>query len=833
MKEYLLNGVWDMRDEPLACGPDQAGRLTAETGGWIEQPVPGDIHQGLIAAGRIKEPLVGMNSFDCVWTEDRSWWLRKSFKTGRGWKSADVVELEMQGLDANAAVFLNGAALGVHINAFRPFVASVREHLREDGENVLLVRLTTGVEPFTAADLEPLKVSPGTEEGRRKERGERLRVMVRKPQYTWGWDWSPRLATTAIAGDVKIRVMQTAVIRSVHLTPAREAGDVRLDVAVTAEFFHYWKTGQGTLSVSLTDEAGKTCTARRDVLLRSGLNFLKLAIPLSSPRWWWPNGMGGQHLYTVRAELRTGRTSTALPPFSYGLRTVELDTDDTFTVRVNGVPVFCKGGNWIPPDALYARVTDAKYEALVREAAAANFNMLRVWGGGLYEREAFYSACDRHGILVWQDFMFACAPYPDHLEWFRREVELEAEYQTARLRNHACLAVWSGSNENNWGFHDWWRDQTQSGAILYNYILPRAVALHSPEIPYWNGSPYGGTDSPNSSEVGDRHHWGDCMMNAEMEKRITPEEYDRCTSLFVSEYGYIGACPRASIETYLDGAPYDVGSAVWQHHTNTFEKNTVAAGIRKHYTDPETLDLDDYILYSGLVQGLMYSYSLEAFRFRPDCHGGLFWMYNDCWGEVGWTIIDYYLRRKPSWWFVRRALAPRRLILREIGGLVHVMLANDTGARTSGTVEYGYMSFDGRIRRLTRTKFAAEPASRTLVARFRRGSEDVETGVWVARVKSAPDILPATLRLRDFRTLSAASPRLSVSVEPEGKAAWLVAVRTDRFAHAVHLDLPAGAVPEDNYFDLLPGESRKVRVASRTKLSAANVGVRCVTTPRS
>ncbi len=746
MQTTLLNGIWELVDEPLSTRADEAARVAARTEGWIPQPVPGDIHQGLAAAGRIKEPLLGRNSFDCAWTEERSWWFRKRFATDPGWLDSDVVELELDGLDANAAVFLNGRHLGDHRNAFYPFVAQVKELLVAGADNVLLVRLTAGVEDVTGERFEPLGVPVNTEAGNgRPERGDPRRVFVRKPQYSFGWDWSPRAATTAIAGDVKLRAFNTACIRDVRIVPERVPNAditeaVNLKIAVTVDFLHYFKTGQGALKVSVAEADPESprhvqvLKAERTALLRSGLNVIDLIFPLNKPRLWWPNGLGEQHRYTVKVELVADRERAVHPPIRYGVRFVDLATDGLFAFIVNDKTVFCKGADWIPADAIYARASAQRYDRLVHEAKLANFNMLRVWGGGLYEPESFYEACDRYGILLWHDFMFACAPYPDHEPWFVEEVRKEAEYQTRRLRNRACMALWCGSNENNWGFDEWWHGATQSGAYLYNYLLPATVRANCPDIPYWNGSPYGG-ETPNASEVGDRHHWFDCMMNPDMNKRITPEEYDHCASKFISEYGYIGAPVKQTVVEYLDGAPFDRQGEVWQHHTNTFEKNTVDAGIRKHYADPETLTLDEYFLYSGLAQGMMYGYSLESFRSRPDCHGGLFWMYADCWGEVGWTIIDYALRRKPAWYFVRRALAPVRLILRERGGRVAVTMANDTLETIKGVLEFGALALDGASRNLEEQAFTCLPLTRTTVATFRKGKGDPATQVWMARVK--------------------------------------------------------------------------------------------------
>lgn len=850
VQEQSLNGTWELRDEILSYDLANARDLSQVDEGWISTPVPGDIHQGLIAAGKIKEPLLGLNSFDCRWTEERSWWFRKTFTLEASFLDADRVELELNGLDSNAEIFLNGYHIGSHRNAFRPFISdrrsAVKSRLRAS-ENVLLVRLTAGVEDVSEMDLDaPDGVRVRTEDRRgRPERGERRRTLVRKPQYSFGWDWSPRVATTAIAGDVVLRGITGAggpgaCIRNVALRPLRHGQQALVQATLLLDQMHDYKTNNGTVSLTLIDVKGQEFRAEREVLLRSGHTYVELSLLVDDPQWWWPNGLGAQHLYRVEATLQVGGDEAAYPAFEWGMRTLELDTDDRFAIVVNGEKVYCKGANWIPADAIYARVSDERYETLIREAAEANFTMLRVWGGGLYERDAFYQACDRYGIMIWHDFMFACAPYPDHLEWFRNEVVAEADYQTRRLQRHACVVLWCGSNENNWGFRDWWDEQTQGGAWCYNYALPDAVQKNCPEIPYWNGSPYGG-EEPNSSDVGDRHHWGDCMMNPDMRKRITPEEYDLCTSLFVSEFGYIGPPPRESILTYMDGAPLDRGSRTWQHHNNTFEQDTVEAGIRKHYADPESLSLDEYLLYSGLCQGLMYSYALDSMRYRENCHGGLFWMYDDTWGEVGWTIVDYYLRRKMAWYFVRRAFAPLRLIVRGVPlgvddpSALRVVLANDTQEAQALELEYGYLSLDGKTADLQRTPCAttvrAEPLSRTELCVFQRGDHEATHGLWIARALGRDDIPPAIYRAVDYRQLATVDPGLVASISNASEQRCTLQVSAQGYAHAVQIALPKGALASDNYFDLLPGERREIQVTSPAPLDPAAIHVTCVNQP--
>ncbi len=821
-KEVSLNGTWQLRDEALSCGPAEAARVAGLTDGWISSPVPGDIRQGLIAAGRMTEPLIGLNSFDGHWIESRSWWFRKIFKATRAMLTAEVVELELNGLDASASVFLNGAHLGDHPSAFRPFVARVGRHLVE-GDNVLLVRLTNGLENIRDEQADALGGQIATEADRgRPERGDRRRVFVRKPQYSWGWDWCPRTATVAIGGDVKLRALNKAALRDVQVTPVRRGKHVDLNVTVTAEWLSFHTSGRGKIQLCVYDPGGKVAARTAgNLLLQSGDNYVDLSVRIRNARLWWPVGMGSQDRYTIAVALEAGGRKMGSRTFRYGIRFVELDVNATFAIRINSVRIFCKGGNWIPADALYARVTDAKVDRLVAEAKRANFNTLRIWGGGLYERDAFYEACDREGILVWQDFMLSCAPYPDHLESFRDEVAKEADYQTKRLRNHACIALWCGSNECLYCMSAFTQNRTDRGARLLGQILPEAVRRNCPTAPYWYESPYGG-QVPDSWEVGDCHYWR-LMMNPDMAKRIQPELYDECGALFVSEFGYPGPCCKETTLAYLDGAPFARTDTVWQHHNNTFERDTVDAGIAKHYADPAELTPDDYLLYGGLTQGVMLGYALEALRAQPTCHGAIFWMYNDCWGEVGWSIIDYYLRRKLSWYFVRRALAPQRLILRAKAGKVRVTLANDSNTTATGTLEYGYVSLDGKVSHLKRRRFSAPSAARTIVASFAQGRHDPTAGLWYARVPSRGDILPAMLRAADFRRLRTVTPKFTVHAAQAGRAQYRVTIQSDAYAHAVELRLPKRAIPEDNYFDLLPGQRRTILVSSLRRLTDKNV----------
>lgn len=822
MLKINLNKEWKLTYENLSWGPEMAPAVLDKKTEWIVCDVPCDVHMPLIEKGIIKEPLEALNCYDCQWMEDKSWWFRKVFTAGEALFEYDTVGLTAESLDAEADIFLNGFHLGHHKSAFYPFEAEVKKHLKP-GENTLLIRASSGLEHVSEQDIAAVKNCVSTEtDGNRGDRGDKRRAFVRKPQYAYGWDWGPRVATCGIMKDVYIKAYRKIAVNGVHVvTRTADAKQAGLTVKVQVENLHVFKSFEGTVHAEFLLDGRSAGSADAGVHLRSGFNYVELPVAVEEPALWWPNGMGPQSLYAVRVWVEAQGEVTSYPEFKYGIRTLCLNMDSInsgerlFALEINGVKTFCKGGNWIPADSIYGRVTDEKYDTLIREARDCHFTMLRIWGGGFYEKDIFYEKCDEYGILVWHDFMFACAMYPDNLEWFRTEAERELDYQTRRLRNHSCIALWCGNNENHWGFSEWWiggkKAELYGGAICYNKIAPAVVERNCPNIPYWNSSPYGG-DEPNSNEIGDRHHWNDCTMNSDMSKRITPEEYDKITSKFITEYGYIGPCAKSTIVKYHGGHPVDRDESIWKYHNNTFEKDTVLAGITKHYTDADNLDMESYLLYAGLCQGLMYQYSLEAIRCGRNCWGSLFWMYDDCWGEVGWTIIDYYLKRKPSYYYVKRAFAPVKLILREAEGTVRVVGINETGKPVRFGMEYGYVSFDGNTREVSAIDIELPPFFRDVVFEFRKGSHDFTGGLCHVKPLDTPDVRPAVLRTGDFRTLKTekAVIRLDNVKKESGNVSFEVS--TDVFAHAVHFGLEEGIRFSDEYFDLLPGEGRRVTI---------------------
>jgi len=814
MNILSLDGAWKVKEAPLACkGIAGLAKVLGSRAGWMRAKVPGEIHLDLLRAGRLEEPLVSLNAKKSRWPEHRSWWFGRTFEASEAVPAHERQQLVFDGMDLYAQVFLNGEFLGETRNAFVPHVFDVRRILKR--KNRLVVRLTAG-EELVDKSLRP-------KGSKRKSRQSFPGIShLRKPQFTYGWDWVDALPNIGIWRGVRIEAHSGITLHDVTCSTriCREA--VSLDVSVVVENLHPWSERRGELKLSITPPEGKTIRRTVNLRARVGRSAASFRVEIPDPKLWWPNGMGDQPLYRVAVHALHDGEVCDCREMDIGLRTIELDRSENagagsrFCIKVNGQDVFCKGGNWIPADAIIARVNKAKYDALVAEAKNANLNMFRVWGGGVYESPDFYGACDRAGILVWQDFMFACAQYPDHEPEFRNAVRAEAESVVRSLRHHPSIALWCGNNENVWGFADWWnagkdvrdKDLRVGGTVLYNQILPDVCRALDPDRPYWPSSPCGG-ESPNSERDGDCHWWPQGTMNPDMNRRIDPEVYDECVSPFVSEYGVIGYCRLESVREYLKPEEVNTDSRAWKEHTNTFEKNTIPAAIERHYADVAGLGLEARILYGQMFQATMYGLSLEALRFRKhdgryDCQGALIWMYDDCWGETGWTPIDYYLRRKPSYYWIRNACAPVKAIVRRRGSHLAVRVVNDTLKPCEVEVHYGWFRTDGTDSRVSSRPLALTPNSMVEVARERvRGCSpwaplECVYAAWL--MGEGFETVPSIWKPAAHRQLRIFRPNLRVAVKGRG-----IELLSDVYCHGVHYPDGGRQMFSDNYFDLLPG----------------------------
>lgn len=870
MESINLNGRWHLRKAPLETKGEQGLRLvmdrpgqsdrsgppdlsqasdkseasdksdlsdTSETSDqpvqpvhWIRAAVPGEVHLDLIRAGLMPEPLHDRNTHKCRWPEDHSWWYRRAFRVPSSLLTADRVDLVCDGIDYYGQIFINAKLTGETTNALVPARLEAKPFL-VPGLNEIAVRVTAGTELAPPAAEAPAQwTRPHMNDLNHP------RAFLRKPQFTYGWDWVEALPNIGIWRGMRLEFFRQARIADVMLNYVPGTNPA-VDAEVIAENLHNFIDHPAEITVDLTAPSGARHTASARIDLQPGQSPVRLHIPISRPELWWPAGMGPQNLYEVHVRI-ADRSGTELDSrtLSYGLRTITLDrsllsslntsakpnsprippdstpqgTERRFCLQVNGRDVFCRGGNWIPADAILARVTETKTRTLLAEARNANFNMLRVWGGGVFESNFFYEECDRQGILVWQDFLFACLLYPDDNPAYCQEIRHEAELAVRRLRHHACLALWCGNNENLWGFSEWWPGQPNRGSRIYGQILPEVCRTLDPARIYWPSSPAGGP-WPNGEDAGDTHWWPLASMSGDMARRVNPYVYDECRAKFVSEFGVLGPPALQSYRDCITAKDLTPESPAILEHDNTFDKGTVLAGIRHHYRDTEGMSLSEYVLYGGMFQSVMYEYSLERMRFREgECQGALVWMWDDCWVETGWTPLDYYLRRKPSFYAIKRAFKPVKLIAHRTGESITLRAFNSGTDHVSGHVEYGWFHVSGNETRTRRVSIKLSPFCRKEVARIPLPGS-LNTTEWVfGAILEGSHSDTALLRLHVWREMAGPKPNLRLKFEPGA-----LTVESNVYAHGVHLSDSGKAVLSDNYFDLLPGRPKRIAVEGK------------------
>ena len=844
MKTLSLLKDWTLREEPLSCGVQMAQLIARKEGDWMQVPtLPCDVHMALVDNGRMEDPLIGTNTFDCRWVENRSWWFRKTFALEEAQLNNFGAELFIEILDIHADVFLNGCHLGHHDSAFYPFRKDVSPWLKA-GENELLVRLSTGIEHVDDRELEPIRDFVACEWRRRREgRGDYRRACLRKPQYAFGWDQSPHLATCAIAGDVRLEFLDEVVVRDIRfetLELTEEGARILAEAEVESREWVFARECSVTFSVEREGRIVHTCT--RNYLSQTGTNFLDFSFTLPEPELWWPNGYGEQPLYTVRVKASNQNGAKDEKSITTGIRTVELDQtplsadERQYAFVINGKRIYCKGMDVIHTDVIYARATDELYERLLAAAKNADFTMIRLWDGAFcYERDLVYDLCNRYGLLVYQNFTFACSLYPDHLPWFRKAVEEEAAYQIRRLRNHPCIVMWSGCGESLGmvasflGQHYWEREHRAihpGGTTIFGEILPRIHHQLVATVPYQCCSPFGGFDFQQSPLRGECHRYPFLNINPDYQQtRISYEVIDTIEAKFLSEGGIMGP-PSKEVLLHCCGGEENTAwdSPVFEHHRNTFERWAVRDGIYRHYTGQKELSLDEYCLYGGLFQGSLLAYEADRLRSLEHCNGCVLWCFTDGFGEVGFSLMDRFGNPKPAYYYLHRAYAPDRLILRREEDRVKVFCSNDSAEPKTYRLACGYVSFAGEYGPAEEVTVEVPAFTKLFqAAEYSLEGLDLIHGAFYAHGgKDGP--LPVTLRVVDFRQLELACPaKLTVTdVVQEGEKLSFT-VSTDVFAHAVHFGLPADRLFSDQYFDLLPGESRRVTLYNSTGLTAEDI----------
>lgn len=669
----------------LEATPFTEGWILRYEGEPLPAVVPGCVHTDLLAAGVIPDPFLGRNETEVAWVGRREWTYEAELpgSAGAGAGGHDQLDLVFDGLDTAAEIRLDGRLLGSVRNMHRSYRFDITGM-----SGRLSVRFASA---YTEA------------EAVRERLGDRPNAyaepfqFIRKMACSFGWDWGPTLVTAGMWRPVRLERWSTARIARVRPLVTVDGTTGRVELLVDVE--------RATVEAGLRLEArvgGVSAVAE----VEGASGSVRLDVP--GVELWWPRGYGEQPLYEVELTLYSGGDALDVWRRRVGFRTVELDRSADehgtgFTLVVNGERLFARGVNWIPDDVFPSRITRERYRERLRQAAEAGVDLVRIWGGGIYESEDFYDVCDASGLLVWQDFPFACAAYPEE-QPLRGEVEAEARENVVRLMPHPSLVLWNGNNENLWGFRDWgWEERLAGeswGEGYYLGLLPRVVAELDPTRPYTAGSPWSGSweRHPNDPAHGTHHSWG--VWNRE-----DYAEYRANVPRFVAEFGWQAPPAYATLRRALPGEVLASDSPGMLHHQKAEDGNgKLERGLARHFTLPDG-DFDRWHYLTQVNQARAVAAGIEHWRSNwPVCAGTIVWQLNDCWPVTSWAAIDGDGREKPLHHELRRLYADRLLTLRPRV----LVVVNQAAGEWAGVVRLRRMSVDGVVAGEAGVEFAAE-----------------------------------------------------------------------------------------------------------------------------
>lgn len=792
MIEKTLNGKWQMK------------QTTWDK--WIEADVPGDVYNDLLNANLIDDPFYRENEYDATKLSYNDYEYRTSFEVDKRLLSSEKVLLCCNGLDTLAEITLNGKKIGNTDNMHRTYEFDIKNILIE-GENTIHILFSSPVKYCEKKQAEkPILDRKDSLNGS---------YYLRKAHCMFGWDWGPKLPDMGIWRDISIKGYNAERIEQVHIKQDHQKEKVSLNIMVNREI---WTKKDTKIKIDIDTPDGKKIVKVVDAKNKEE----HIIIDIENPQLWWPNGYGKQPLYNIKVSLLNDNTVLDSKTLTVGLRTINVRREDddwgqSFTFVVNGTEVFLMGADYIPEDNLLARCSRERTEKLLKDCIKANFNCVRVWGGGAYPNDYFYEICDKLGLLVWQDLMFACMVY-DLTDEFVDNIKKELVDNIRRIRHHASLAIWCGNNEIECGLSDDWIPDNKKAREDYlrqfNDIIPSILKEEDPSTFYWPSSPSakGDFDNPNCDNIGDMHYWG-VWHNTE------PFTYYRkYFPRFMSEFGLQSFPGIKTVESFTLPEDRNIFSPVMESH----QKNSTCNAKILHYIS-ETYrypkDFESLLIVSQLIQAEGIKYGVEHWRRnRGRCMGTIYWQLNDCWPVASWSSIDYFGRWKALHYSAKRFYAPLLISACEEGTHVELHMTNETFNKVAGDVVWILRDKGGSVIDSDTIKVEVEPLSskRCAVLDFSDTLDTIEkkrnTYLEYEFIHDTSSISSGTVLFVKPKHFEFVDPQLKVNVE-EIKDRFVLTVTSKSFAKYVMIDFKdVDGIFEDNYFDLSPNTEKKINI---------------------
>ena len=790
--KFSLNGEWKFRQ--------------VENAEWYNATVPGCNYLDLIANDLIKDPFYGTNEKDLYWVSEKDWEYTKTFELQDDILKAEKINLVCKCLDTICDIFVNGNLIGKAENHHLCYKFDIKEYAT--AKNEIKIRFYSPVK--YVLDKQKVETTPANCNG--------LNGIphIRKPQCHFGWDWGPVLTPSGISDDIYVEGLNIAQISNVLINQNHSEDSVKLTINVSADNFDKKDLD---CKVKVFAPNGKLLEEKSFELVDKG----SVDFNIENPELWWIKDISAtekQPLYAVNVEILHKGKAIDEQNKRIGLRTIKLNQDvdkfgKNFQFVLNGKPIFAKGANWIPSDSFVNRTTKEKLEYYIKSAADCNFNMIRVWGGGYYESDDFYDLCDEYGIIVWQDFAFACQPYPFFIDTFRENVLKEVEYQVQRLRHHASLGLWCGNNEIEL-MAIAWKLRTNYGAWTEKFfwdILPEAVSRFDKVTPYIAGTPVGVSHDNGFSNdnVGDTHLWA-------VWHGLKPMNYYRKRmTRFCSEFGFESLPDIKTIETYAKPEDYSLTSEVFTNHQKCASGNMkMAFYIASRFRLP--LKFEDYIYLSQICEQECIRDATEHWRRNKGrCNGSLFWQYNDCWPVCSWSSVDYYGNFKALQYTSKHFFAPLMLSIEDSKKKIDLYVVNDTLKAYEGTINYKLYDFSGKIlldeQVICKVLSNSSGLIHTIKMEDLKGKFNLKESVLVADLVIDGKVVSHKTFLFDKeKNLNLPKANIAYKVEVEnGKAT--ITLKADKFARLVRVHSKTITTPfSDNYFDILPDEEKVITI---------------------
>ncbi|MDM1042321.1 MULTISPECIES: beta-mannosidase [Empedobacter] len=762
---------------------------------WLKAEVPGSVHTDLMLNNIIPNPYKDINDAKVQWVENEDWTYKTSFDLTDAERKAQNIQLKFNGLDTYAKVFVNGKLILDANNMFRIWEVSVKDFLKNKNNLLEIQFKSSSNEGKQLANLLPYKLPEGE------------RVYTRKAQYQYGWDWGLRLVTAGIYKPIELISWNNFKLNDLSyeiLKLEKNQAKVKFKFVIQSE-------QNTTVEINFNQ---KKITQK----LTKGINYFSIDETIQNPKLWWPNGMGEQYLYDYQFKIRQGNEQVS-KHLKFGLRTIELvqekdNVGSSFYFKVNGIPTYMKGANYIPQDNFVSRVSKNDYEKLINSSVEANMNMIRIWGGGIYEDDYFYELCDEKGLLVWQDFMYACAFYPGDQD-FLNNVKQETIDQVNRLKNHTSIALWCGNNEIDEAWHNWgyqkqmgWSKQDSLSIwkdyqTTFHHIIPNVLdsILSKSENRYWPSSPSIGWGRKESLTQGDSHYWGVWWGMEPF------ETYEKKVPRFASEYGFQGMPTLETVKSMFSEkdtlSKNSVTILVHQKHPKGWE--TINEYMQLDYAIPT--DFVQYNYVSQLLKARGTQIGIEAHRrAKPYNMGSLYWQLNDVWPVTSWASLDKLGNWKALHYQVKRSFENVLISVEKEENVYKIYIINDLLKDLKGKVKFSIIDFNGNKRWTNDKDVIISSNSSTKILELSnevlKGTSSIKSFLRI-EFESNREKYSSNYFFEKPKDLALTKPTIKIKKISSNQ----IEISTNVLAKDVYL-LDGNNQFDDNFFDLIPNETR-------------------------